>query len=278
MGLRIATNVPALAAQHKLKNIIDEQSKSYQRIASGERIAQPGDDAAGLLISENLRGQIRSLGQAQRNANDAVSFVQVAEGGLSEISNIMVRLRELGIQAGSDTVGDRERGFIHQEAQGLVAEVDRIANVTSYNGTSLLNAQSQKGVLDIQIGIQNQASDHIRFDANALDSRTGSLGIDGLNYESLDSARDSLERIDTAVSRVLQSRSTLGAMQNRLQSTIRNAETAQENLTSARSRIADTDIAEETTNLMRGNILQASGVAVLSQANSAPAQALKLLG
>ena len=277
MGLRIATNIASMTTNRILSHSTEEQSKSYQRLASGERITTAGDDAAGLSIAENLRGQIRSMGQAERNANDGISFVQVAEGGLSEIGNIMIRFRELGIQAASDTIGDRERGFINQEVQSLTQEVDRIANVTNFNGTPLLNAQAPKQTLEFQVGTRNDSSDRIGFDANAIDARSSALGIDNLNFETVDGARDGLDKVDNAMSKVLGSRASLGAMQNKLQSTTRNIAVAKENLSIARSRIADTDVASETSALIRSNILQSAGISVLAQANSAPSQALKLL-
>jgi len=277
MGLRIATNIASMSTNRTLSNSSADQSKSYKRLSSGERITQAGDDAAGLSIAENLRAQIRSMNQAERNANDGISFAQVAEGGLTEISNIMIRLRELGIQAASDTVGDRERGFINQEVQSLVQEVDRIANVTNFNGTPLLNAGAAKGQLEFQVGIRNNEADRIIFDSNSNDVRADTLGISGLNFESIDDARDGIDKVDDAISKIFSSRASLGAVQNKLQSTTRNLNVARENLSIARSRIADTDIAQETSELIRGNILQAAGVAVLAQANNAPTLALKLL-
>jgi flagellin len=277
MGLTIATNVAAQSTSRTLGNTMQDLNKAYQRLASGERITQAGDDAAGLSISENLRAQIRSLNQAERNANDGISFAQVAEGGLTEISNIMVRMRELAIQAGSDTVGDRERGFINQEAKSLIQEVDRISNVTNFNGTPLLNGQAPKGTLEFQVGIHSKMEDRIRFEASAIDVRANTLGIDGINYENIDDARDSLQKIDDAMGNVFKSRASLGAMQNKLQSTVRNIGINKQNLGEARSRIADTDVAAETSELVRGSILQSAGISVLSQANSAPQQALKLL-
>lgn len=277
MGLRISTNLGAIAATRNMEINNRDQAKSYSRLSSGQRITSAGDDAAGLSISENLRAQIRSMGQAERNANDGVSFSQVAEGGLTEIGNIMVRLRELAIQAGSDTVGDKERGFINTEVQSLVQEVDRIANVTNFNGTPLLNGQASKGELEIQVGTRNDAADRLSFNASENDVRAGSLGIDGLDYSSIDGARSAIDRIDDATNKVFASRARLGAMQNKLQATINNLGIAKENLSFARSRIADADIAQETSELVRGNILQSAGIAVLSQANQAPMQALKLL-
>jgi flagellin len=277
MGLRIATNVAALSANRALAHTNDDQAKVYTRLSSGQRITEAGDDAAGLSIAENLRAQIRSMTQAERNANDGISFAQVAEGGLTEIGNIMIRLRELAIQAGSDTVGDKERGYINQEAQSLMTEVDRIANVTTFNGTPLLNGQAQKDTLEFQVGIRNDEADRIQFTTKDNDVRASTLGVDGLDYTSIDSARDAIDHIDDAVGHVFEARARLGATQNKLHATVNNLGIAKENLAHARSRIADTDLAQETSELVRGNILQSAGVAVLAQANTAPMQALKLL-
>lgn len=277
MGLRIGTNVAAMAANRALSHSAEDQKKVFTRLASGQRITTAGDDAAGLSISENLRSQVRSMGQAERNASDGISFAQVAEGGLTEIGNMLVRMRELAVQAASDTIGDKERSFIHKEVSSLVAEVDRIANSTNYNGTQLLNGQASKGTLEIQVGIRNNEADRIKFNANENDVRASNLGIDGLNYTSIDDAREALDKVDKAMDKVLGTRAGLGAMQNKLHSTVSNIGIAKENLTEARSRIADADIAAETSELTRGNILQSAGVAVLAQANQAPMTALKLL-
>jgi len=279
MGLRIATNMAAMVAQRALGQTSESLAKSYGRLASGNRIQQAGDDAAGLSISENLRAQIRSLGQAERNANDGISFAQVAEGGLNEIGNIMIRLRELAIQAASDTIGDKERGFINAEVEQLTAEVDRIANVTNFNGTPLLNGESENGELQFQVGIRKEDndSDRIIFDATEYNVQASELGIDSLNYETIDDARDSLDAVDQAMSVVFEKRAKLGAIQNKLHSTASNIAIEKENDSAARSRIADCDVATETSELVRGNILQQAGIAVLSQANTAPMAALKLL-
>jgi flagellin len=189
----------------------------------------------------------------------------------------MIRLRELAIQAGSDTVGDKERGFINQEAQSLLQEVDRIANVTSFNGTPLLNGQSPKGNLEFQVGIRNDQSDRIVFNAAENDVRSSALGISGINYESIDDARSAIDSIDEATGKVFAARARLGATQNKLHSTVNNIGITKDNLAEARSRIMDTDVAEETSEMVRGNILQQAGVAVLGQANNTPMTALKLL-
>ncbi len=278
MGLRISTNMGAMVANRALSHTSNDQAKSYARLASGNRITQAGDDAAGLSISENLRAQIRSTGQAERNANDGISFAQVAEGGLTEISNIMIRLRELAIQASSDTIGDKERGFINKEAQSLSQEVDRIANVTNFNGTPLLNGQAPKGDLQFQVGTRNDRHDQIVFASQDNDVRASTLGIDSLNYSNIDDARDAIDKVDKGMSHVSETRARLGAVQNRLQSTVNNLGVTKENLSAARSRIADVDVASETSELVKTNILQQAGVAVLAQANQTPMSALKLLG
>lgn len=277
MGLRIATNMAAISANRNLSKTSQDQSKTYTRLASGQRITEAGDDAAGLSISENLRAQIRSMGQAERNANDGISFAQVAEGGLTEIGNIMIRLRELAIQAASDTIGDKERGYINEESKSLLQEVDRIANVTTFNGTNLLNGQSEKAELEFQVGIRNDAADRITFNAAESDVRAATLGVDGLSMDTIDAAREAIDVVDNATSMVFGNRARLGAMQNKLHSTVNNLGVAKENLSQARSRIADADVAAETSEMVRGNILQQAGIAVLAQANSAPMQALKLL-
>jgi flagellin len=277
MGLRIATNMAAMAANRALARTNEDQAKIYERLSSGQRINHAGDDAAGLSISENLRAQIRSVGQAERNANDGISFAQVAEGGLTEIGNIMIRLRELAIQAGSDTIGDKERGFINNEANSLIQEVDRIANVTSFAGTPLLNGQSKKGTLEFQVGIRNDESDRILFNTSENDVRASTLGVEGLDYTNVSSARDAIDKVDNAMGQVFAARARLGATQTKLHATINNLGITKETYSEGRSRIADTDVAQETSNLVRGNILQSAGIAVLGQANQTPMSALKLI-
>ncbi len=276
MGLRVATNMAAVSANRVLGRTNESQNKSFQRLSSGARITQAGDDAAGLSISENLRAQIRSTSEAEKNANNGISLVQVAEGGLSEVGNILVRLRELSIQAASDTIGDKERGFINQEVQSLTAEVDRIANVTTFNGTQLLNGAG-KSNLELQVGIRSDVTDRITFNVSDNDVRADALGVGSVKTESIDDARAAIDVVDSALNKVSETRARMGAMQNKLQSTTNNLAITKENLVGARSRIADTDIAEETSHLVRENILQQAGIAVLAQANQNPMTALKLL-
>ena len=277
MGLRINTNVASLSAQRAISSTNETQARSYERLASGNRITRAGDDAAGLSISENLRAQIRSLGQAERNANDGISAIQVAEGGTNEIANIIVRLRELSVQAASDTVGDTERGFINQEFRSLIGEVDRIANVTTFNGTPLLSGENGKESLQFQVGIRNNDADRIEFNVQENDVRSEAIGIQELDPTTIETAREALDTIDIGMAKVSEVRARLGAMQNKMQSTSNNLGLAKENYSAARSRIADTDVAQETSALVRDNILQQSGVAVLAQANKHPTLALQLL-
>lgn len=278
MGLRISTNMAAISANRTLSGATEGQSKTFQKLASGNRITSAGDDAAGLAISENLRSQIRSMSQAERNASDGISFVQVAEGGLNEIGNMLVRMRELSVQAASDTIGDKEREFVNQEVQSLAGEIDRIANVTNFNGTSLLNGESPKE-LQFQVGTHKEesGSDRLTFNPNEYNVRSEALGIDGMDYTTTDGARDAMDKVDSAMSRVSETRAKLGATQNKLHATVSNIQITRENLQAARSRIADADVATETAEMTRGQILQQAGVAVLAQANNAPMSALKLL-
>jgi flagellin len=277
MGLRIATNTMALNAQRQMGVTKNSLDSSLERLASGNRINHAGDDAAGLAISENLRAQIRGIRQAKRNAQDGISMIQVSEGGLNEVSNILVRLRELAIQAASDTIGDTERQFTDREFQSLKQEIDRISNVTAFNGTPLLNGQA--GLFEIQVGTQNNPLlDRISYDAARSDATLDALQLGGESVATKQGAQLSLSSIDDALVRVNSIRSDLGAMQNRLQTTINNLSISDENLSAANSRIRDTDMAHEISEMTKQNILMQSNIAVLGHANAATQSALKLLG
>jgi flagellin len=277
MGLRINTNLQAMIAQRNLDQNRRAQEGSLERLSSGNRINRAGDDAAGLAISERIRASTRSLSQAGRNAQDGISMIQVAEGGTNEIANILVRMRELSIQAASDTIGDKERSFIDKEVQQLRSEIDRIATTTEFNGTKLLNGSGNR--LEIQVGINNNAAqDRLVFDAQQQNVGTDSLGIEGISTVNKQSSQENLGKLDSALTRLNENRSALGALQNRLQSTINNIGTYRENLEAARSRIRDTDMAAETSELTKNNILAQAGISVLGQANANPQQVLKLLG
>ncbi len=277
MGLRIATNTTALNAQRQMAITRGNLDKSLERLASGSRINHAGDDAAGLAISENLRAQIRGIRQAKRNGLDGVSLIQVSEGGLNEISNILIRLRELGIQAASDTIGDTERQFADREFQSLKEEVDRIANSTNFNGTPLLNGKA--GIFEIQVGTHNNPIlDRVVYNGERSDATLDALKLGGESVATKQGAQLTLSVIDDALIRVNSIRADLGAMQNRLQSTINNLAISDENLSAANSRIRDTDMAEEVSEMTKSNILMQSGISVLGQANSTNQAALKLLG
>jgi flagellin len=276
MGMRVSTNVAALNAQRNLVTSQTQMKDSFAKLSSGSRINKAADDAAGLAISESLKGQIRSARQANRNANDGMSMVQVAEGGLNEIGNIVVRLRELGIQAASDTIGDTERGFINKEVEQLKNEAQRIASVTTWGTTKLLDGSTP--TFDFQVGIfNNDFEDRISFEASENEATLGALGLDDLDYTQKDGARTGLEQLDQAQTRVNEMRSNLGALQNRLQSTSNNLLISEENLSAANSRIRDTDVAEASAELTRNNILLQAGTATLAQANQMNQVALSLI-
>jgi flagellin len=277
MGFRINTNVSSLSAQRSLSQTNKAQEGVLSKLSSGTRIAQAADDAAGLAISEKLKAQIRGTNQATRNANDGISMVQTAEGGLNEVSNILVRLRELSVQSASDTVGDAERKFSDLEYQNLKQEIERISQVTEFNGTKLLNGEGEQ--LDFQIGIHNDAfKDRINYDSQATNARLDNLGIGSISVQSKVGAQESLATIDKAIESVSGSRANLGALQNRLSSTVNNLQVSSENMSAANSRIRDTDYAETTAQNAKMNILSAAGTSVLSQANSSSQGALKLIG
>ncbi len=277
MGLRIGTNVAALNAQKNLYVTRLNTDRSMARLASGMRINQASDDAAGLAISENLKAQIRGMRQANRNANDGISLVQVAEGSLNEVSNMLIRLRELGIQASSDTVGDTERKFTDVEYQQLKSEIQRVTESTKFNGYDLLNGTG--GQIDIQVGVNNDPfRDRISFNSAAANASLEALGLTAESVGTKEGAQLSLNVIDQAMTSVNAIRANFGALQNRLVSTSNNLLVSDENLSAANSRIRDADIATETSDMARNNILLQAGVSVLGQANQSQQLALKLLG
>ncbi len=276
MGLRINTNTASLNAQRNLRTSKMGLDKSLERLSSGYRINRAGDDAAGLAISENLRAQIRGLKQSQRNAQDGVSLVQVAEGSLNEVSGILIRLRELAVQSASDTIGPVERQFLNVEYDQLVSEVDRIADGTEFNGTLLLSGTGS--ILDFQVGTRNDPNiDRLSFDASKADANSAALGINLTSVADKASAQNSLSAIDTAIVSVSAMRADFGAIQNRLQSTISNIGVSVENMSAANSRIRDVDVAEESAEMTSNNILLQAGTSVLAQANQSSQVALGLL-
>ncbi len=277
MGLRINTNTTSLSAQRTLGVNSNKQAQSLGKLSSGTRIVRSADDAAGLAISEKLKAQIRGQSQAERNANDGISMIQTAEGGLSEIGNILIRMRELSVQAASDTVGDNERQFTDLEYQNLKQEIERISQVTEFNGKKLLNGEGD--TYDFQIGINNDDfQDRIKFDTQMLNSGIDNLGVAELSVSSKEDSQSALASLDTAIQNVSGQRAELGAKQNRLTSTVQNLQVSNENLNAANSRIRDTDYAAETAQNAKLNILNAAGTSVLAQSNAQGQNALKLIG
>lgn len=274
MGLRINTNMASLSAQKMLGVQQKKIEHSIGALSSGSRIVKASDDAAGLMISEGLKGQIRGMAQAKNNASNAESVLQISEGSLNEINNILIRLRELGIQAASDSIGDTERGFIQQEAQQLIQESDRIAKTAKFGSRQLLDGSG--GEMQIQVGTSSGPNNRITLELNA-NATSDNIGISDIDLADKDGARDSLDLVDAALVQLGSMRANFGALQNRLLSTVSSLETQYENLSSANSRIRDTDIAKESADLMSANILQQSTVAVLAQANQVPGMALKLI-
>ena len=276
MGMRVSTNIAAINAQRNLSGSQRNIQDSLAKLASGSRINKAADDAAGLAISENLKAQIRSTRQANRNANDGVSMVQTAEGGLNEISNIIIRMRELGIQAGSDTVGMNERGFIDKEIQQLKNEMQRIAAVTTWGKTKLLDGSTPK--FDFQVGIYNDDfEDRITFDSSHNVATLDALDLSDLDYTSKEGAQGALEQLDKSQVTVNGYRADLGALQNRLGSTVNNLQISEENMSAANSRIRDTDVAEASSELTKNNIMLQASTATLAQANQSSAVALQLI-
>lgn len=275
MGLRIQTNMASLSAQKVLGVQSRRSEHAAQALASGNRILKAGDDAAGLAISEYIRAQTRGMKMARSNAFNAVSAIQVSEGGLNEISNILIRLRELGIQAASDNVGEKERGFLDMEAQQLLQESDRIAKTTVFGDKRLLDGSGDEQTY--QVGAFSGEENRITFDLSA-DATASALGIDGLSIADKDDARDLLDKVDEAMGTVGEMRANFGAIQNRLESATNNLDTQYENLSAAKSRIADADVAYEASELSSAQVLQNAAVSVLAQANTFPAVALKLVG
>jgi flagellin len=282
MGLRINTNIAAINALKNSSNRSNMVNASMEKLSSGVRINKAADDAAGLAISEKLKASIRGYKTAKRSALDGISMIQTAEGGLNEIGNILTRLRELSVQAASDTIGPQERNFLQMEYGNLKQEIQRISLATDFNGIDLLQGKAGafiEGDVDFQIGIRNRKMiDRISFKPEQADARIESLGLASTGVTKKSDAQNSIGNIDVAINKVSEMRARFGALQNRMQSTINNLDITVENLSAANSRIRDTDIAETSSNLAKDTILQQASAAVLAQANTAGQVALKLIG
>ena len=290
MGMRIRTNVSSLTSQRFLTRNSRDMNSSLERLASGYRINKSADDAAGLAVSEGIRAKVRGLNVAKRNANDAISMIQIAEGSMNEISNVMIRLRELSVQAASDTIGDIERGFLNREYTQLVSEVDRISRTTEFNSLKLFDNPNQSEYV-IQVGTNGSLPDEnidtitinlegLKFTSEDLELGSGSVigpAIRGDTGPSRQEIAGKLGQIDEAISRIASERATLGSVQSRLNSALNNLSISVENLQTAKSAIKDVDFAQETSTLSQNRVLMASSTSVLTQANSQPEMALQLL-
>jgi flagellin len=271
MALSVNTNTFSLNAQKNLANIGQKLGGSFAKLSSGLRIVTAADDAAGLGISERMRGQIRSLDMAGRNANDGVSLVQTAEGALAEVSGNLTRMRELAVEAANGTLNTADRTSLDAEFGELIDEIDRVAGDTKFNGISLLDAAS---TVSIQVGVDSGQT----IDITTADMQSTALGLNASDITTAANASTALGTIDTAIDSVTTQRGTFGATQNRLQSAIRSIATTSENLSGAESRIRDVDVARETAELTKNRIMQQAATSILAQANSQPQLALSLLG
>jgi flagellin len=281
MGLVVNTNLLSLNAQRSLNRTQSKLGTSVERLSSGLRINSAKDDAAGMAISMKLTAHVRGLNQAVRNAQDGISVVQIAEGGMNEIHNILTRMRELSMQSATGTLSTSDRTALQTEFADLKSEIDRISDTVDFNGFKLMDGSLSASGVSLQVGINNTVNDRIKIstttfgniDASALGLTTATLS----SIDAVGAAQSMLTVIDSAISTVSTRRGNLGAVQNRLGSTIANLEIAAENISAANSRIADADFAIETANLTRSQIILQAGVAVLSQANTIPQYALQLL-
>lgn len=275
MGLRVNTNVVALQSQRQLGQTTRESTDSFGKLSSGQRIVKAADDAAGLAISEKLKAHIRSGKQANRNANDGISLIQTAEGGLDQSTSILTRMRELATQAATDTLADTDRQNAGFEYDQLKRELERISQVTQFNGHRLLDGSGTS--MDFHIGVGSAGrEDIISFRASEFGSGVGALGVQASTILSKGSAQSALGQLDQAFNKISGYRSMLGSIQNRLQNSVSNLDTYHTNMSSSNSRIRDVDVAEETSKLAHNSIVTEAGTAVAAQANSAPKDVLRL--
>jgi len=283
MAITVNTNVLSLNAQRNLDINQASYAKSLERLSSGLRINRAADDSAGLAISERLKAQVRSTGQAQRNTLDGVSLIQTAEGSFNEVGSILTRLRELSVQSANDTLGTTDRDAIKTESDALVSEVSRLANVTKFNGVALLSGNSVSAAIafNFQVGTGTTSNDTISVSVQNVKASifgSGAVDLTAFSLTTDTKSIDAITTIDSAITNLNTARAALGAAQNRLESSGRSLAVIDENLAAANSRIRDVDVASETANLTRSQILSQAGVSVLSQANQAPSLALSLLG
>jgi len=275
MGMVINTNTMAINAQRNLSKTSSSLSTSMARLSSGQRITAAKDDAAGLAISEKMKAQIRGLGQAERNANDGISLVQTAEGAMDEISGMLIRMRELAVQAANGTTDSDQKGFLNNEFQQLSTEISRIADSTTFNGTQLLNGGQS---ITLQVGTgTDSTNDQINVSLKDVSADSSAINISTNTIDTASNALASITALDSAITNLSEQRGKMGAVQNRLESTVRNLATTRENLSASNSRIRDVDVADESVSMTRSQILMQAGTAVLAQANGIPSMALSLI-
>ncbi len=275
MGIRINTNVSSVNTRRHLMNSTINFGKSMEKLSSGLRINRAGDDAAGLAISEGLKADIRALDQAARNAADGISLIQTGEGALDEVSNILLRMKELAEQSLNGTLSDTDRGYLDAEYSALTGEIDRIAAATEFNGVKLLDGTGS-ATLSIQVGIGTATSDSVTIDLSG-NQDASALGVT-TGVDNTSNAGSAMSEIDAAIAAVVSSRGDFGALQNRLEVSIRSINMTSENLSAANSRIRDVDVAHETSRMTSFQILQQAGVSMLAQANQTTGLAMSLLG
>lgn len=276
MGLRIATNMASIASQRAMGMQTKRQEHASQALASGSRIVRASDDAAGLAISETMKSEIRGLGQARSNAFNAISALQVGEGGLAEQTNLLTRLKELGVQSASDNIGEKERKYLQQEAGTLVEEIDRISKTTTFADKNLIDGTQT--TFEFQVGTQANNDNVVKYKTDSNGASASELGVDGVDISSKGGARDLLKNVSSAIDKVSQMRAGFGALQSRLESTVNGLDSRTENLAAAKSRISDADVAKESSDIASATMLQQAALSVLAQANQQPMVAMKLIG
>jgi len=277
--MAINTNVGSLNAQRNLSSVGRDVNKSIQRLSSGLKINSASDDAAGIAVAEGLRAQLGGFAQASENANDAVAQLATAEGAYNAISDIMIRMRELAVQSASDTLTNKERAYINTEFEDLTNEITRISDVTEYNGISLLTGTSgaaSDGAMVYQVGTRNSANDQIKI--TLKDQDAAALGVDTAAVDNLANAQAAITTIDNAIDQLATDRATLGSTSNELTLAVDNLANTIENLSAARSQIEDADVAAESAEFTKNQVLMQAGVSMLSQANGIPQMSLRLLG
>ena len=274
MGLRISTNLAALAATRGLTQSQRSLDRSMKQLATGNRFSDPSVGAGEFAVSERLRGQISGVRAGKNNADFAANFIAVAEGGLNEQNNVLIRMRELAIQAASDTISDNEREYLNYEFQSLAKEADRIAKTTSFGSQKLLMGEGR--TYEFQVGPFKGEENVVSY-TSSTNTTAGELGVDDLNVEDKDDARDSLEELDTALNKIAEARALFASVSSRMIAISNNAGVQIENLTAAQSRLADTDIAEAVAEMTKQQVIQEFQTSVLAQSNQTQRSALKLL-